>query len=203
MPANKRNFEPLDELRYAQMDTACFSPDGSKVVYTVRRVDLDKEKEFCHLWLHDLTNGNARQLTRGEHSNSAPAWSPDGSAIAFLSTRSEKPQIFTISPLYGEAIRLTDVKQGVGSGPVWAPDGRHIAFTVSPQVEPRKPELPYRVTRAGYRMDGVGYLDDAVQHTHVVPVKREQGVWKAGEPKQLTDEPWMDEILAWSPDGQE
>ena len=203
MPANKRNFEPIDELRYAQMDTASFSPDGTKVVYTVRRVDLEKEKEFCHLWLHDLSSGITRQLTRGEHSNSAPVWSPDGKTIAFLSTRSEKPQIFTISPFFGEAIRLTDVKQGVGSGPLWSPDGRHIAFTVSPLTEPRKPELPYRVTRAGYRMDGVGYLDDAVQHTYVVPVRYEMGVWKAGEPKQLTNEPWMDEILAWSPDGQE
>ncbi|MCE5207785.1 MAG: S9 family peptidase [Chloroflexi bacterium] len=201
--ATKRNFEPLDELRYAQIDSAKLSPDGTQVVYSVRQVDLEKEKEFTHLWLLDLATGQTRQLTRGDHNNSAPSWSPDGETIAFLSTRSEKPQIFTISARCGEAIRLTQIKQGAGSGPVWSPDGKQIAFTVSPQLEARDPVKPYRITRAGYRMDGVGYLDDVVQNIFVAPITNENGLIKAGEPRQLTDDALMDTELEWSPDGQE
>jgi dipeptidyl aminopeptidase/acylaminoacyl peptidase len=199
----KRNFEPLDELRFANIDSARLSPDGTRAVYALRQADLEKNKEYTHLWLYDLSTGVSRQLTRGEHSNSAPCWSPDGEYIAFLSTRSEKPQIYVISARFGEAIRLTDVKQGAGSGPQWSPDGKHIAFTVNPLVEPRDAAKPYRITRAAYRMDGVGYLDDVVQNVFVMPVSVENGTVKAGEPRQLTDDALMDELLEWSPDGRE
>ena len=33
--ATKRNFEPLDELRYAQTDSAKLSPDGKHIACTV------------------------------------------------------------------------------------------------------------------------------------------------------------------------
>ena len=62
----KRSFTPQDELRFFNIDAARFSPDGSKIVYSLRRIDVEKEKEFTHLWLLDLESGETRQLTRGE-----------------------------------------------------------------------------------------------------------------------------------------
>ena len=200
-PQPKRLFTPEDELRYAQIDAGKFSPDGKRMVFTVRKIDMQSDKEYTHLWLHDLVSGEQRQLTQGKHSNTAPDWSPDGQTIAFLSTRSEKTQVFTLSIQAGEAIQLTSFKQGVGGGPLWSPDGRHIAFTVNPLEEARDPAKPYRITRTAYRMDGTGYLDDVVQNVYVMPVT--DAAAKSGEPLQLTNDVLMDELLEWSPDGTE
>ena len=64
------------------------SPDGSRVLYTVKTTNVEKNKYFTHLWLSDtpLTpspsprkgEGSNRQFTFGEVSDNSPRWSPDG-----------------------------------------------------------------------------------------------------------------------------
>src|SRR5207344_3100269 len=72
-------------------------------------------------------------------------------------------------------------------------DGSGIAFTAGPL--PRDPSLPYRVDRITYRMDGLGYLDDAVTDLYVVDVA-------SGAVRQLTDDRCLNSDPAWSPDGR-
>ena len=116
-----------------------------------------------------IESGNVRRLTFSDSTNSAPAISPDGTTVAFMSTRTEKPQLWLLPLGGGEPRQLTDLPQGVGGGAVWSPDGTKIAFTAGPQDEPRKPERPYRVTRTVWRFDEIGVLDDAVQDVVVSP----------------------------------
>lgn len=52
-----------------------------------------------------------------------PAWSPDGTRIAFASTRDGEPAIYLANADGSAARRLTS-----GSWPAWSPDGRRIAF---------------------------------------------------------------------------
>ena len=60
------------------------SPDGNTVA-----VDrLDPQTNFIDVWLHDLSRGGASRFTfNSGFFNDYPVWSPDGSHIAFLSTR--------------------------------------------------------------------------------------------------------------------
>lgn len=44
-----------------------------------------------HIWIVDVESEEASQLTSGEFSESHPAWSPDGSTIAFLSVTENQP----------------------------------------------------------------------------------------------------------------
>lgn len=56
-----------------------------------------------------------------------PAWSPDGSKIAFSSNQSDKYEIWTMNADGGNRVRLTDLKSLSGM-PKWSPDGSKIVF---------------------------------------------------------------------------
>jgi len=191
----KRTVQPQDLFRLKYLHEAALSPDGRTAVYSVSHVDAEKEKEFSSLWLVDLKRATSRHLTPGIFHDSAPAWSPDGKKIAFLSNRSEKPQIHLISVEGGEGTCLTALKQGVTGGPVWSPDGKWIAFTARPEnaLDLTK---PYRVTRHVYRVDGIGYLDCEVQDIYIIPSE-------GGEAKKLTADVYSNDFPVWSPDSQE
>jgi dipeptidyl aminopeptidase/acylaminoacyl peptidase len=101
------------------------------------------------LWIYDFATGTARRLTSGDFDEGAPAWSPDGKAIAFVSNRSTDPDRGYDTNIYrvptngpaAEPQRLTsfagtDNDPDFGSYPAWSPDGRSIAY-----LEGGPPEL--------------------------------------------------------------
>jgi len=69
-----------------------------------------------------------RRLTRRPESL-IPAWSPDGTKIAFLSTRAGKPEIYLMNADGSDQRRVTGDRGTGGFFPVWSPDGKRIAFT--------------------------------------------------------------------------
>jgi Tol biopolymer transport system component len=61
------------------------------------------------------------------------AWSPDGSTIAFTSTRHAKPQHSEIYAINADGTSLRQLTRypdavRVNRNPVWSPDGRTIAY---------------------------------------------------------------------------
>src|SRR5204863_6758664 len=103
------------------------SPDGRRVAYTVRDTNWDDNSYDTQIWIADVTTGASRQLTQSKKSSQSPAWSPDGSRLAFISDRTDKRQIYLINPLGGEADALTSLDEGVAAFS-WAPDGKAIAY---------------------------------------------------------------------------
>ena len=70
----------------------------------------------------------------------APAWSPDGTRIAYLgesgSGRRASPEVWVIAADGSDATRVFHAEccPGYGSGPVWSPDGSRIAFWIYVEV---------------------------------------------------------------------
>lgn len=107
-----------------------------------------------HLYIFDVASRRAEMLTTGIYDESLPAWSPDGSQIAFVSNRGADPDrsneygLYVIAPQPGATPRRLTTFQGEAgdsswmSGPVWRPDGREIAF-----VTAGDPKLIYYSTR--------------------------------------------------------
>jgi dipeptidyl aminopeptidase/acylaminoacyl peptidase len=175
---------------------------------------MQEEDDSLHsaIWLVDLDGTNHRQLTNGEALDSQPAWSPDGSRLAFVSTRTGKPQLYALDFAGGEPRKLTDEERGASS-PIWSPDGARLAYIAdtalqdhlveeetawleghSKAAEKNGPKLR-RVTALKYRFDALGYLESR-GHLCLIDAA-------GGEPKRLTEGSYSETGPAWSPDGRE
>ena len=124
---SKRAVTFADMMAMQRVSEAQVSPDGAWVVYRVAAPDMEGNRIPGNLWLVRADgNAPARQLTRSGR-DSSPRWSPDGTRIAFASSRDGESQIWIIRPEGGEATRLTSLSTGAGE-PTWSPDGKWIAF---------------------------------------------------------------------------
>lgn len=187
------------------------SPGGKAVVYMLETPDRFADTFHSNLWIVSTDGKDHRPLTNGKWKDSLPRWSPDGTKLAYLSTRAGKPQIFVRWMDTGAEAKITDV-ENAPSALSWSPDGEWLAFLSRVAAKPawtvnmpKAPagatwaEPPVVETRLKWRADGIGGIGQrplGFAHVFVVPVT-------GGAPRQVTDgdfdhggEP------AWTPDGK-
>ena len=105
-----------------------WSPNGKHIVF-VRDADGNLDL-FLASRLKDGTWQDEVQLTRltqHEEDDLAPAWSPDGDFVAFVSFRDGNGEIYIMESDGSRQLRLT-TNGADDLGPVWSPDGNQMAF---------------------------------------------------------------------------
>jgi dipeptidyl aminopeptidase/acylaminoacyl peptidase len=198
-----------DLTAFALPSQPALSPDGRAVVYVLTTVDAAADKNVSSLWRAAVPApsasrdhaSTARQLTRGT-ADAAPAWSPDGTRIAFLRADAGPAQVWLLPAGGGEPEQVTSLPLGAGT-PVWSPDGTKIAFSAAVDLHAmpgeddaaraRRASGPVVTTRLDYKADGAGLLRTMRKHLHVLDLA-------SGKVRQVTDGDWHASDPVWSPD---
>lgn len=207
--AEDNSFQNTDVFELEVAANPQISPDGARIAYTRRSMDIMTDRQVSNIWIIDADGENHRPLLTGAGAFGDQVWSPGGDRIAYISQVDGRgPQIHVIWMDSGHSGAITNLRQPPSSL-TWSPDGRQIAFSmfVPRKTEPlaAAPATPEGASWAPpvsvidslqYRADGRGYLEVGEQHIFVLSAE-------GGTPRQLTSGEYNHGgQLAWTPDGK-
>lgn len=139
----KPGTPPLSDFRY--LDALAYQYNGAGFI----------DDQDTHLWLVDVATGEARPLVVGPTAESSPAWSPDGTRIAFSANRGADPDLHWRSGLFvvvaatGKVTAVAGGNDGAFENPGWTRDGSTVLAYGG-----RMPKAAYRTGIWAFAADG-------------------------------------------------
>ncbi len=103
---------------------------GDKGVFSTRIAYVTRSAQRYNLWVADADGENAQAALSSPEPIISPAWSPNGSQLAYVSFESRKPVVYSHDVVSGKR-RLVANFRGSNSAPAWSPDGRTLVVTLS------------------------------------------------------------------------
>lgn len=192
------------------------SPDGARIVYVGLSVDGSR-----NLFSVNRNGSNLRQLTFEQEDDDQPAWSRDGTRIAFRSTRDGYSDIWVMNADGTGLFNVTKNASRSAGGrvaaerPSWTPDGRLVFSWGAEMLVPR----PYRLVSV--KPDGTDWkvLTHESWHMHeaevspsgsLIAVRRSSLQWgssldvisASGSDLGWINHPGPGNTPAWSPDSK-
>lgn len=178
------------------------SRQSGAICYISRTVSDKHDGYHSHIRLMDAKGVRDIPFTAGEQ-DTAPAWSPDGSQIAFLRKQEHTRQVWLISAGGGEARVITNMEYGV-SAFQWSPDGKALLFKTETDIDKKhephseknnQSEMPEAtiVDRIKFKSDGVGLWNGRRSHLFLLDLLTKECI-------QLTSGAFDVASFAWSAD---
>lgn len=103
---------------------------GEPGVFSTRITYVNKNGKRFSLVIADADGYNPQIVLSSVEPIISPAWSPDGTKLAYVSFEKKKPIIYVQSLVSGQRYVLANFK-GNNSAPAWSPDGKRLAIVLT------------------------------------------------------------------------
>ena len=144
-------FRLLDVLKQVQLGGVAFTLSASQVrltahkiadfvyekltgergVFSTRIAYVVKQGTRYELRVADADGQNAQSILISHEPIMSPAWSPDGTRMAYVSFQNKKPILFVQSLSASKQPAPVANYRGSNSAPAWAPDGKQLAAVLT------------------------------------------------------------------------
>ncbi|MGH7495177.1 MAG: S9 family peptidase, partial [bacterium] len=134
-----------------------WSPDSKMIAFTARdqatseeqerqatgydAIEVDRNFKYTRLWVTNLLDPNAVQVTMQDFEIHELAWSPKGDELALVVAQTLKPEdslllsLVVVNRLTGEVVRTLSKNVSLTGGLRWSPDGRWVTFFEGPPTK--------------------------------------------------------------------
>lgn len=128
----RRAAHRISDLVYEKItgERGAFS---TRIAYVLAERQLGGES--YSLIVADADGHDPQVVLRSSQPVMSPAWSPDGSRLAYVSFEGRKAQI-VVQDLYSGNRQIVTDYPGINGAPAWSPDGRYLALTLSKDGNP-------------------------------------------------------------------
>jgi TolB protein len=103
---------------------------GERGIFSTRIAYVTQAAERYNLWVADADGENAQSALASPEPIISPAWSANGTQLAYVSFEARKPVVYVHEVASGRRRLLANFR-GSNSAPAWAPDGRTLVVTLS------------------------------------------------------------------------
>jgi TolB protein len=144
-------FRLLDTIRGSQLDGLSYVSPASDLRLTAHRIAdriyekltgergvfatriayvVQTSRNSWELHIADADGANPQSALRSREPIISPAWSPDGSRLAYVSFETGKPVVYVHTVATGTRKAVANFR-GSNSAPAWSPDGKSLAVTLT------------------------------------------------------------------------
>ncbi len=159
--AKKLDTELL--MNFQKISGFTISPDGKFTATIVSKSNIEKNKSVSQVYLIDNKTKESKQFTSAGEHNISPTWDNSSKNIYYLSDRSGDMQVWKISINGGEAIQVTDVKDGVANFKL-SPDEKFLSYTADVEIGKSLKELYGKDNHNLDKIDAMVYDNLMLRH---------------------------------------
>ena len=118
---------PVHRLSGSRIHDVAWSPDGHQFAFAAKIIDKAGNSQARDVYVMNVDGTGLQQLTQHRAEDDAPAWSPDGQKIAFVSYRNViEGGIFLMA---ADGSNIEELTSSGEDYPSWSLDGTQLACT--------------------------------------------------------------------------